>query len=168
MIPRSDNPIAAAFKEGQAKRRGNTVSTGRELYLFDNKIAEWRDDGLYVSNGGYVTFSRNGNEIPGSNTTKARLNDLPRVSIYQAQCKWYLNGEEWDGSWVKVEGPQAPEINDDGNYFLEATHYIRTDGWRGYEEPVYAVAGANNTGDYSDSPCPTDICMTELRVYAIC
>lgn len=43
------------------------------------------------------------------------------------------------------------------------TRYISTGGWHGYVEPVNAIAGANDTGMWSDSPCPTDVCMSELR-----
>lgn len=42
------------------------------------------------------------------------------------------------------------------------TKYIRTDGWRGYEQPINAVAGANDTGEASDSPCPSTVCEREL------
>jgi hypothetical protein len=41
--------------------------------------------------------------------------------------------------------------------------YVRTDGWRSYEEPVNAVCGANNTGNWSDSPCPENVCLAELK-----
>lgn len=33
--------------------------------------------------------------------------------------------------------------------------YVKTDGWRGYEQPIYAVFGWNDTGTWSDSPCNT-------------
>lgn len=42
------------------------------------------------------------------------------------------------------------------------TRYISTGGWRGYVEPINAIAGANDTGTYSDSPCPSDVCDAEL------
>ena len=35
------------------------------------------------------------------------------------------------------------------------TKWVRTDAWRGYEEPIYAFAGYNDTGNWSDSPYPT-------------
>lgn len=35
------------------------------------------------------------------------------------------------------------------------TKYVRTGGWRGYEEYVNTVAGANDTGGWDDSPCPS-------------
>jgi len=41
-------------------------------------------------------------------------------------------------------------------------HYIRTDGWRGYEEPINAICGANDTGTWSDSPCPSNVRELEL------
>lgn len=37
-----------------------------------------------------------------SNTTKERLNGLPGVSVCQRKGVWFLNGEEWDGSWTTV------------------------------------------------------------------
>jgi hypothetical protein len=40
--------------------------------------------------------------------------------------------------------------------------YVSTDGWRGYQQPVNAVCGANNTGEFSDSPCPSHICAAEI------
>lgn len=43
------------------------------------------------------------------------------------------------------------------------TIYVKTDGWRGYEQPLNAVAGANDTGTWSDSPCPTGRCLKELN-----
>lgn len=44
------------------------------------------------------------------------------------------------------------------------TKYVRTDGWRGYTQPVYAVCGANNTGSWDDSPCPSNVCESELKM----
>ncbi len=41
--------------------------------------------------------------------------------------------------------------------------WVQTDGWRGYEEPIYWVAGANDTGDYYDSPCPSGKATEELK-----
>lgn len=36
-------------------------------------------------------------------TTKERLNGIPGVSVHQAKGQWYINGQEWDGSWFKIE-----------------------------------------------------------------
>jgi len=110
-----------AFRNGNNFKRGNTeVKTYadkewnkdlnyRELLLHGNVIADMSEDGLYISNGGYVptlnhwhTTSRSVDNAVGSVTTKERLNGLPNVSIYQFNFKWFLNGEEWDGSRIKV------------------------------------------------------------------
>jgi len=63
------------------------------LYLHDNLIAENHMlDGIKITNAGWFT-----------NVTKERLNALPNgVSISQCKGIWYLNGKEWDGSWIKI------------------------------------------------------------------
>lgn len=158
------NLAIQAFIEGKVKKVRNVISTGSQLTYHGNLIAEWRSDGLYISNGGYTTYSRGGEEIPGSATTKGYLNQLPKVRVNQSKCKWYLNGIEWDGEFIKVEGTTAPTIEVKNlNFFDESTIYIKTDGWRGYSKPKYAVAGANNTGNFSDSPCPTYVCEQEIK-----
>lgn len=46
---------------------------------------------IMVTNAGYFT-----------NTTKARLNGIPGVSVNQKAFVWFLNGEEWNGEWKTV------------------------------------------------------------------
>lgn len=41
--------------------------------------------------------------------------------------------------------------------------WISTSGWHGYEEPIMAVVGANDTGMFADSPCRSDIANKELN-----
>ena len=104
-----------AFRNGNNFERGNTQvktyahSNYRELLLHGNVIADMNEDGLYISNGGYVptrsnyhTTRHSVDNAVGSVTTKERLNGLPNVSIYQFIFKWFLNGEEWEGSRIKV------------------------------------------------------------------
>jgi hypothetical protein len=43
------------------------------------------------------------------------------------------------------------------------TRWISTSAWRGYEEPVHAVCGADDTGNWSDSPCPSKVRAEELK-----
>ncbi len=153
--------ISLAFAQGKAKKAGENISTGNALYYFGNKIAEWRADGLYISNGGYT--GRRGET--GSKTTKDKLNSLPGVRISQNNFKWYLNGEEWGGEWVKVEGVAIPVIEKgkEGAVYDTTIKYHHSDGWRGYEYPEYAIAGANDTGMWSDSPCRTEVAEKELN-----
>lgn len=47
-------------------------------------------------------------------------------------------------------------------YISKKTKWISTDGWRGYEQPVNAVGGANCTGDWEDSPCPSHVTKREI------
>lgn len=41
--------------------------------------------------------------------------------------------------------------------------YQRLDAWRGYRIPRLAIVGASDTGDYADSPAPTEAVKAELR-----
>ena len=64
------------------------------LKLHNNAIAYRYNDPektLTISNCGWFTP-----------TTKERLNALPNVNIVQKSFKWYLNGEEWDGSKIDI------------------------------------------------------------------
>lgn len=45
------------------------------------------------------------------------------------------------------------------------TKWVSTDGWRGYEQPINAVAGANDTGTWENSPCPSGVCEKELKEF---
>jgi hypothetical protein len=40
--------------------------------------------------------------------------------------------------------------------------YNKIDGWRGYWVPALAIAGASDTGTYSDSPCQSHEVKQEL------
>ena len=44
------------------------------------------------------------------------------------------------------------------------TKYVKTDGWRGRLEPINAICGSNDTGNYSDSPCPSDVRKKEIQM----
>lgn len=81
--------ICGAFENQRSAKLGNTQTDGEALYLHGNKIAEWREGVLWISNAGWT-----------SNTTKERLNGLRGVSISQKDWQWYLNGKAWDGAWI--------------------------------------------------------------------
>lgn len=85
------NQITNAFKHGKVLKVSNSYTDGNALFLFGNKIAEYRKGELWITNAGW-----------SSATTKERLNALPGVSISQAKGVWYLNGKEWDGKWTMV------------------------------------------------------------------
>lgn len=84
--------IVTAFLAKKKKANKATMTTGGSLYLHGNEIARHSLRGrLQITNAGWF-----------SATTKERLNGLPGVSIFQKAGNWYLNGKEWDGSWVTV------------------------------------------------------------------
>lgn len=146
--------VTDAFLSGRAKKVTNTHTDGRSLWLFSNKIAEHREDGLYVSNCGYKT-----------KTTAERLRALPNVNLTTKRGEWYLNGEVWQGEWRRVNSNPRPQANEDivGTLFDLTKKWVTLDGYRGYEQPMYAVCGANDTGMWSDSPCPSNVAEQELK-----
>lgn len=76
-------------KSNTEVRKINDVSS--EMYLHGNLIAYSDASGTYISNGGW-----------SSNTTKERLNGLTGVQIHQTNFQWFLNGEAWDGNWIRI------------------------------------------------------------------
>lgn len=65
------------------------------LKLHGNPIAYKYNDPektLSVTNAGWF-----------SNTTKERLNGIPKVNISQRKGDWFLNGQLWDGKLTDVK-----------------------------------------------------------------
>ena len=60
----------------------------------------------------------------------------------------------------KVAGKQPSKVI----RYSTKKKWVRTDAWRGYEEPIYAIAGVNDTGTWSDSPYPSDKVKSELDI----
>ena len=119
--------IVRAFRNGEAKTIGNSRTENGALYLFGNKIAEYRDGALWITNAGWK-----------SNTTKERLNGLPNVRIYQSRGEWYLNGIEWNGEWVEVGTLWHRELPN-----IEVEFDV-TSQWTGaYSKPIYSVYHTN-------------------------
>jgi hypothetical protein len=83
--------VVGAFNAHQTAKEGNYHSTGISLFLFGNQIAQHREDGTYITNCGWVTQS-----------TSRALNCIPGVKVKQKDRKHILNGEPWDGRWIKV------------------------------------------------------------------
>jgi hypothetical protein len=125
--------IVDAFLQGRNLKIGNTRSFDGAIYLHRNKIAEYRANGLWISCAGWM-----------SNTTKERLNGLPFVRINQQNFEWYLNGERWNGDWIRVSdytlsgsrilGPEPePEFDLSSEWIAKG----------GYSKPLYAVWHSN-------------------------
>ena len=123
--------IVQAFESRTELRIDNSRTDGQSLWLFGNKIAEWRSDGLWISNGGW-----------DSRTTKERLNGLRGVSITQVRGNWFLNGVLWDGRWINVDDftrgvlsqTQPEQVADEPEF--DVTNEWLEDG---YSKPNYSV-----------------------------
>jgi hypothetical protein len=89
--------IAEAFKARQSASLDNSRTDGQAFYLHGNKIAEWRGDELWISTAGWDT-----------STTRERLNAIlwtcmvPLSRVHRKAGQLHLNGEPWDGGWVKI------------------------------------------------------------------
>ena len=85
-----------AFENFQNYKKSNTKviafdNVNVEMTLYGNLIAYSCPKGIFISNGGW-----------SSNTTKERLNGLTGVHIQQKDFVWYLNGEAWNGDWIRI------------------------------------------------------------------
>lgn len=93
----TQNAVACFLNCGNATFSNTQVVTENgvsKMYLFGNLIAT-----LEHSVGGVLKVTNAGWR---SNTTKERLNGLPRVSIQQKKGLWYLNGQLWNGKLTQV------------------------------------------------------------------
>lgn len=123
--------IVFAFEHGITLKIDNSRTDGRSLWLYDNKIAERRADGLWITNAGWQSM-----------TTKERLNGLRGVSIQSKRGEWYLNGLAWDGEWVHVESHRVGVVP-------EPEFDITSEWTEGYNRPIYSVF---HTWDALDLP----------------
>ena len=121
--------IVSAFEGRRALKIDNSETDGTSLWLFGNKIAEWRNDGLWITNAGWK-----------SNTTKERLNGLTGVRVQSIRRQWYLNDYAWDGGWINVHTMVTTEQVDEIDLFDTTSEWMDA----GYSKPVYSVFHANN------------------------
>lgn len=123
--------IVNAFQEMRSLRIGNSRTDGHSIWLFNNKIVEVRDDGVWITNAGW-----------DSKTTKERLNGLSGVHIQQVRGTWFLNGRAWDGRWVNVDD-FARGIDAEGQpvQVADEIEFDTTSEWmnEGYSRPVYSI-----------------------------
>jgi hypothetical protein len=102
------------------------------LWLFGNKIAEIRRDGLWITNAGWDSV-----------TTKERLNGLIAVKIRNRRGTWILNDRPWSGEWVNVDEWNNGIIShrEESVQVDEGFEFDLTSEWveQGYSRPVYSV-----------------------------
>lgn len=127
--------IVWAFERRQTLRIDNSRTDGQSLWLFGNKIAEWRGDGLWITNAGW-----------DSRTTYERLNGLTGVHVRKQRGSLLLNNLYWDGRWTHVDtwnnmGGIAYEPETQTEQEDEGFEFDLTSEWveEGYSRPVYSV-----------------------------
>ena len=111
---------------------------GYPIAMYDNETKKYT-----LANCGWNTM-----------TTKNRLNDLPDVRICQRNHVWYNRGKEFVDN--------AKEIYER----IGRSLYQKIDGWRGYNQPIFAVAGASDTGSWSDSPARSEDSEDDIKMIA--
>lgn len=82
--------VCGAFMARKPKHNNNTHTDGKSLFLFGNKIAEHREDGVYITDAGWNTT-----------TTRERLNYF--ASVHTRKGQLFLDNKPWDGDWTRVE-----------------------------------------------------------------
>ena len=127
--------IVGAFERREPLRIDNSRTDGTSLWLFGNKIAEWRNGDLWITNAGW-----------DSRTTNERLNGLSGVHVSKRRGELLLNGFPWDGSWINVNALNEGIIRVEGDSRHEENVQERdfdvTSEWMhefGYSKPVHSV-----------------------------
>ena len=155
----------------KAMRDGKPYASGRKDQEKSNGYnSEYPEHGIYrdavIIHGEYSTWCYHGTPIVQLNrttgewkkavygwgnarTTRDRVNFVPGRKIHTHKCRQY-DHSVWH--LKKRELEDEPEWKDDV-LVLPQDIYHRIDAWRGYYAPMTAVAGASNTGGWSDSPC---------------
>jgi hypothetical protein len=115
--------VVGAFERRQRKVVGNTETDGTSLWLFGNKIAEYREGGIWITNAGW-----------NSVTTKERLNGIYGVYITQKKGEWFLNGHRWDGEWICLNDLTLLVEQENEVAFDMTSVWSET-----YSKPIYSV-----------------------------
>jgi len=156
--------IARAFLDGRPKKVGNTITDGKAVYLFGNKIAEWREDGMWITNCGWLT-----------RTTKERLNAIGtyvNFGVHQRRKQWHLASAifpsdsmyHWDGNWVRVhkELPESVDLNAKSTEIVVSKRWVGY-GYRGSFEVDNSVFSTSDTGMWEDSPYRSDEALANVK-----
>lgn len=115
--------ICSAFESRRTLKINNSETDGNSLWLFGNKIAQWTENGISITNAGW-----------SSKTTKERLNGLTGVSIVQKKGEWFLNGHRWDGKWLCLNDLTLLEVQENEAEFDTTMEWLET-----YSKPKYSV-----------------------------
>ncbi len=88
-------PIIDAFLKGKNKKIKNTESYNGKLLLFNNCIAKWDKEELWITLANH-----------NSRTTRQRLSLFPDIYVRSIKNDIFLfvnnNKIKWDGSWINI------------------------------------------------------------------
>jgi hypothetical protein len=121
--------IVNAFQGRRSLTIGNSRTDGQSIWLFNNRIVDLRQDGIWITNAGWQSV-----------TTKERLNGLTGVDIRNRRGTWILNDRPWNGDWVNLDEWNNGIISHREESAPEPEFDV-TSEWMeaGYSRPVYSV-----------------------------
>lgn len=88
-----------------------------------------------------------------TSTTRARLNVLPDVWLSSRNYELCGKSAEKLVSFSVMKDMLADSVS--------KLVYI-SDAWRRWSQPPFSVVGASDTGEWSDSPCPSAVAAAEI------
>jgi len=143
--------VARAFVEGRSARCHNATTDGFTYWLHGHPIA--------VKGDGVVRFNFCGWRTP---TTRNHMSHIHQVGKLPGWVSTAQRGGSPDTFEVQAPWAKQQSASNSGHQ-APRTRYHKTDGWRGYEIPAFAVAGSSDCGMCSDSPAPSDKVEAELQ-----
>lgn len=145
---------------------------GDEVFVLYHQtvVVQFNRRRIILRNGGWHT-----------KTTMLRWNQASHqfglgFSAYAKRGKWYVTApwpvggsqEFVDGEEMELVPPMPlslPDLPKRAAPILD--RYSKIDGWRGYRIPGLAIAGASDTGTWSDSPCPSGLVELEVSAFRL-
>ena len=92
-MSRADTSMVVQAFMGRTAHKtvANTHTDGTTLTLHGNTIAEWKADGLYITDAGWPTV-----------LTRDRLSHIPGIHLTTVKSHQTLNGTLWDGNLTRI------------------------------------------------------------------
>jgi hypothetical protein len=162
-MPRIPNPkvpnekVAQLWGQGLQAHSKNVFTIGNTIYSYGKHypmaVKDPTKKVVYLNTEKY--------ELPTGKVSRSTLKQLGEV---RANIPMGFEVKEVSTPEIqKIAEKDEASTPNKPNIFSMSTKWVRTDAWRGYEQPVYAIAGVSDTGNWSDSPIPSDKSMEEIK-----